>query len=167
MIRRYQIAEGALVPVDTEDAPVLLYVNPEAAERDALRTRFQLDEHTLSSALDPDEVSRLETTAERTQKHRCSASQLFSVGFTCRSAFTPAFDAQFGLRTNGGIADRVKLDVDYDTQREFDGSNQISIAYRGTPTSRLQKLEVGNVFFEPPASRFISAPRRKAWKRAR
>ena len=102
-------------------------------------------------------TARLETKAERTQNDRCSASQLFSVGFTCRSAFTPAFDAQFGLRTNGGIADRVKLDVDYDTQREFDGSNQISIAYRGTPTSRLQKLEVGNVFFEPPASRFISA----------
>lgn len=102
-------------------------------------------------------TARLETKAERTQNDRCAASQLFSVGFTCRSAFTPAFDAQFGLRTNGGIADRVKLDVDYDTQREFDGSNQISIAYTGTPNARLQKLEVGNVFFQPPSSRFISA----------
>ena len=40
-----------------------------------------------------------------------------------------------------GFADRVKVDVDYDTQREFDGSNQISIAYQGTPASRLQRVE--------------------------
>ena len=102
-------------------------------------------------------TARLETKAERTQNDRCAANQLYSVGFTCRSAFTPAFDAQFGLRTTGGFADRVKVDVDYDTQREFDGSNQIGIAYQGTPTSRLRRVEVGNVFFQPPSSRFISA----------
>lgn len=102
-------------------------------------------------------TTRLETKAERTQNDRCAANQLYSVGFSCRSAFTPAFDAQFGLKTSGGFADRVLVDVDYDTQREFDGSNQISIAYRGTPTSRLQRVEVGNVFFAPPPSRFISA----------
>lgn len=101
--------------------------------------------------------TRLETKGERTQNDRCAANQLYSVGFSCRSAFTPAFDAQFGLKTSGGFADRVLVDVDYDTQREFDGSNQISIAYRGTPTSRLQRVEVGNVFFAPPSSRFISA----------
>jgi magnesium transporter len=65
MIKRFELAEGALVPAESEDAPVHLYVNPEAAEREALRTRFGLDEHTLSSALDPDEVSRMEVTADR------------------------------------------------------------------------------------------------------
>jgi len=102
-------------------------------------------------------TTRLEAKAERTENDRCSANQLFSVGFTCRSAFTPAFDAQFGLKTSGGFAERVNVDVDYDTQREFDGSNQIAIAYRGGPTSRLQRIEVGNVSFAPPPSRFISA----------
>jgi magnesium transporter len=64
MIKRFQVADGGLVPVEAEDAPVQLFVNPEAAERDLLRARFRVDEHTLSSALDPDEVSRLEATAD-------------------------------------------------------------------------------------------------------
>ena len=126
-----------------------------AALHDSLAARFPIfraAQNDLSIAL----TARLETKAERTQNDRCAANQLFSVGFVCRSAFTPAFDAQFGLTTSGGIADRVTVDVDYDTQREFDGSNQIAIAYHGTPTSHLQRIEVGNVFFQPPPSRFIS-----------
>ena len=93
-----------------------------AAWSDSLAARlrpFLPGASDLSIAL----TTRLETKAERTQNDRCAANQLFSVGFTCRSAFTPAFDAQFGLKTSGGFADRVKVDVDYDTQREFDGSN--------------------------------------------
>jgi magnesium transporter len=65
MIKRFEIADGALVPAESENAAVHLYVNPEAGERDALRTRWGLDEHTLASALDPDEVSRMEVTADR------------------------------------------------------------------------------------------------------
>lgn len=127
-----------------------------AARRDSLAERLPLflsSQSDLSIAL----TARLETKAARTQNDRCFANQLFSVGFVCRSAFTPAFDAQFGLKTSGGFADRVSVDVDYDTQREFDGSNQIALAYRGPPNARLRRVEVGNVFFQPPPSRFISA----------
>jgi hypothetical protein len=127
-----------------------------AARQDSLAQRLGALLAPLSD-LSIDLSARLETKMERTQNDRCAANQLFSVGFTCKSAFVPAFDAQFGLRTSGGFADRVSVDVDYDTQREFDGSNQVAIAYRGTPTSRLQRVEVGNVFFTPPPSRFISA----------
>lgn len=127
-----------------------------AARRDSLAERLGTFLAPLSD-LSIDLSTRLETKVERTQNDRCAANQLFSVGFTCRSAFTPAFDAQFGLRTSGGFADRVSVDVDYDTQREFDGSNQVAIAYRGAPTSKLRRVEVGNVFFAPPPSRFISA----------
>ena len=110
-----------------------------------------------SSDLAIELFTRIETKAERTQNERCAANQLYSVGFTCRSAFTPALDVQFGLKTTGGFAERVKLDVDYDTQREFDGSNRLSIAYEGRANSRLQRFEVGNVSFAPPPSRFITA----------
>ncbi|HEY5086815.1 MAG TPA: cell surface protein SprA [Gemmatimonadaceae bacterium] len=47
--------------------------------------------------------------------------------------------------------------MDYDSQREFDASNTISIAFDGKPTEFLKKLEVGNVTFQPPPSRFITA----------
>jgi hypothetical protein len=49
------------------------------------------------------------------------------------------------------------VNVDYDSQREFDASNTISIAFEGKPNEFLQKLEVGNVTFQPPPSRFITA----------
>src|SRR5512143_834229 len=65
MIRRFDFADGTLVPADSERAPVHLFVNPDAAERDLLRSGFGMDEHTLSSALDPDEVSRMETAPDR------------------------------------------------------------------------------------------------------
>ncbi len=65
MIRRFVLADGTLIPAESEQAPIQLYVNPEAEEREALGRLFDLDEHTLSSALDPDEVSRLEVDPDR------------------------------------------------------------------------------------------------------
>jgi magnesium transporter len=39
---------------------VYVYVNPDEAERKHLVETFKIDEHTLASALDPDELARLE-----------------------------------------------------------------------------------------------------------
>jgi magnesium transporter len=60
MIQSYQLRHGALQPAPQQDAEVLLFSAPDAAERDLLRSDFKLDEHALASALDPDEVSRIE-----------------------------------------------------------------------------------------------------------
>ena len=60
MIKSFQLAHRALVPVEHLKAPVLLFCNPDTAERDVLLCDFKLDEHALASALDPDEVSRIE-----------------------------------------------------------------------------------------------------------
>lgn len=101
--------------------------------------------------------TRLEAKAQQTRNERCATSVLFRAGFNCRAPFTPALDAQFSLRSSGGFTDRTRVDVDYDSQREFDGSNTIALSYRGKANSLLQRVEVGNVFFTPPPSRFISA----------
>ncbi|MEB0045181.1 MULTISPECIES: magnesium transporter CorA family protein [unclassified Pseudomonas] len=60
MIKSFQLIQGALHAVDRLDAQVMLFSNPDAAERDVLYSDFKLDEHALASALDPDEVSRIE-----------------------------------------------------------------------------------------------------------
>lgn len=60
MIKSFQLAHGALIPVERIDADVMLFSNPDVAERDLLRSDFKLDDHALASALDPDEVSRIE-----------------------------------------------------------------------------------------------------------
>ncbi|UVE18898.1 magnesium transporter CorA family protein [Pseudomonas sp. LS44] len=60
MVNSFQLSQGVLRPTESLDAEVLLFINPDAAERDLLQSRFRLDEHALASALDPDEVSRIE-----------------------------------------------------------------------------------------------------------
>jgi len=60
MLRRYQIENAKIVPSEDEKAPILLYVNPDEAEKRLLVDTYQIDEHTLNSALDPDEQPRLE-----------------------------------------------------------------------------------------------------------
>ena len=48
------------MPSDESVANVLVYVNPDPQERKYLVESLKLDEHTLASALDPDELARLE-----------------------------------------------------------------------------------------------------------
>lgn len=109
------------------------------------------------SALSVNLLGRLEFKGERTSNDRCLSNQLFSATFRCKSRLTPQLDFQFSLTSAGTVADRVKVNVDYDSQREFDGSNNISIAYEGRPGEFLQRLEVGNVSFAPPPSQFLTA----------
>ena len=44
-----------------------------------------------------------------------------------------------------------------DTQRELDAFNAIDALYEGKTTDRLRRLEIGNVAFTPPFSRFLSS----------
>ncbi len=60
MINSFSLSHGALQRVERLDAEVMLFSNPDAAERDLLHSHFKVDEHALASALDPDEVSRIE-----------------------------------------------------------------------------------------------------------
>lgn len=109
------------------------------------------------SALTVDLFGRLEFKGERTSNDRCFANQVYSLTFRCASQITPQLDFQFSLRSAGLVADRVRVDVDYDSQREFDGSNNISLAYRGSAGDFLERLEIGNVTFRTPASRFLTS----------
>src|SRR6185312_5533307 len=99
--------------------------------------------------------SRLEFRNEKDETNRCQGVSYFLAANTCRSAFEPTLDFQYALRSAGVVAERVHVNVDYDSQREFDASNTISIAFEGKPDEFIQKLEVGNVTFQPPPSRFI------------
>jgi magnesium transporter len=60
MIERYSLIDSTLHATTAEEAPLLLCTDPTAQERAFLHQRFQVDAHMLASALDPDEVSRIE-----------------------------------------------------------------------------------------------------------
>jgi hypothetical protein len=100
---------------------------------------------------------RLEFRGEKNQSALCSSIFFFDPVANCRSAFEPLVDFQFAAKSGGIVAERVHVNLDYDTQREFDASNNISIYYEGKGSEFVQRLEVGNVTFQPPASRYITA----------
>jgi magnesium transporter len=60
MVTRFKITNGHIVPSEQEQSPVLVFTNPDDNEKKYLVEKLKIDEHTLASALDPDELSRIE-----------------------------------------------------------------------------------------------------------
>ncbi len=86
MLRKYHIIEGRLVENGDENSTVHVYVNPDEKERNYLINQLQIDEHTFNSALDPDELSRLEFEAnhaaiivKRPKRYTAEDNYLFKV----------------------------------------------------------------------------------------
>ena len=99
----------------------------------------------------------LELRLERLRNLHCTASDLTSLSLGCRDAFNPPrVDAQFDVRGGGVVGQRLHVNLDYDTQREFDASNNIQVYYQGLEDEILRRVEVGNISFSPPRSRFIA-----------
>ncbi len=64
MYRLYNVEKGVLEETPEPPAAVYVYVSPDEKERRVLIDDMAIDEHTLLSALDPDELARLEFEPE-------------------------------------------------------------------------------------------------------
>jgi len=64
MHKTYHLCEGKIQDQTDGSGPVYVYVNPDEEERHLLIEQMKVDEHTLASSLDPDEISRLEFEPE-------------------------------------------------------------------------------------------------------
>ncbi len=64
MKKQYDIVDRRLADADEEHAHVTIFSSPDEQERHYLVDELKVDEHTFSSALDPDELSRLEFEPE-------------------------------------------------------------------------------------------------------
>jgi len=60
MVKRYLLAHNKIVETNIDDCPVLVFISPDDGEKQMLVEKFKIDEHTLQSALDPNELSWLE-----------------------------------------------------------------------------------------------------------
>jgi len=58
MRRVYDVGTGGVTACS--EGRIIVFVNPDESDRRVLLDEFRIDEHTLNSALDPDELSRLE-----------------------------------------------------------------------------------------------------------
>ncbi len=66
MLKKYMVVDGKLTETQEEDALLLIFINPDESEKKHLIDDLKLDEHTLGSALDPDELARLEFEPKHT-----------------------------------------------------------------------------------------------------
>jgi len=64
MQKKYEISGGKVVETSGDEATLLVFVGPDDTEKRYLVDHLKIDEHTLQSALDPDELSRLEFEPE-------------------------------------------------------------------------------------------------------
>jgi len=100
-------------------------------------------------------TSRMEVGGEWARFRPCD--ERFKV--SCRPNLIPQLspELRFGVQVDGTIADRIRVDVDFDQSREFDASNRINIFYEGREDDILQRVEVGDVDFRLPTnSRFLT-----------
>ena len=98
--------------------------------------------------------SRMELGGDWTRFQPCDEQLKASCNPTLIPQLSP--DVQFGVQVNGTIADRIQVDVDFDQAREFDAANRINIYYEGAEDDVLRRLEVGDVTFNLPRSRFLT-----------
>jgi magnesium transporter len=60
MLKRYTFEADKIIPSQQDKSPIMVFVSPTEQERNLLIHQYDIDSHTLSSALDPDEQARLE-----------------------------------------------------------------------------------------------------------
>lgn len=60
----FNIESGAIIECAPENAVINVYAEPGAEEKKELLTSLGLDQHAIESALDPDEISRVELTTD-------------------------------------------------------------------------------------------------------
>lgn len=102
--------------------------------------------------------ARFEMKIDRLRNLSCTSRDLFNPVSGCQGGFpTPALNQQFNVRAGGVVGERVHINVDFDSEREFSANNNINVYYQGLEDEILRRLEVGNVSFSAPASRFITA----------
>ena len=60
MLKQFKLLSGRLHECQDEPGTVFIYINPDRNDLKELIEKDKIDEHTLNSALDPDEIGRLE-----------------------------------------------------------------------------------------------------------
>jgi len=152
---RARVREWGAVPSDTafflpvpETPPARVTPAQTAAEGEL--PRFVTDYADLALQV----RSRMELGGDWSRFQPCDQQLKVS----CNPSLIPQLspDIQFGVQVAGALLDRVQVDVDFDQAREFDAANRINIFYQGEEDDILRRLEVGDVTFNLPTSRFLT-----------
>jgi len=151
---RARVREWGSVPADTSfflplpEAPPTRIATAETAEGEL--PRFVTDYADLALQV----RSRMELGGDWSRYQPCDQQLKVSCNPNLIPQLSP--EVQFGVQVAGSLLDRVQVDVDFDQAREFDAANRINIFYQGAEDDILRRLEVGDVTFRLPTSRFLT-----------
>lgn len=67
------------------------------------------------------------------------------------SQLDPEFKQDLRLGITGTIGDKMRVNVNWDTENQFDYQNQIRLQYTGYEDEIIQSIEAGNVFLQTPS----------------
>jgi len=130
----------------------------EAVEEGKAPQRNVLGLPTKYADLTLDGQARLEVRTDRTREEHCSPALLLDPNSGCRGGFkAPSLDNQVSLKSTGLLGQRVHVNVDFDTERDYTSNNNVQIYYEGLQDEIVRRIDVGTVVFQPPPSRFITA----------
>lgn len=87
---------------------------------------------------------------------RNTASDLFLNNPLAQSRSEPDFSQEVQVNVKGQIGDKLTLDADWNTQRQFEYENQLKVHYKGYDDDIIQSVEAGNVSLTTNSS-FISS----------
>ncbi len=162
----FDSAMATILAADRRDRDVgqrlfILYGRPfegvvEGEERRPSRNILGLP--TKYADLSIDGQTRLEMRTDRVREERCSPALILAPNSACRAKFKPpSIDNELNIRASGLLGQRVHVNVDFDSQRDFSGNNNVQVYYEGLQDEIVRRVEVGTVTFQPPASRFITS----------
>jgi hypothetical protein len=66
------------------------------------------------------------------------------------------FDQKQNLNIEGKIGDRITVQMDQDSERDFDWENNIRISYEGAEDDIVQKVEAGNISLSLPSTQYVT-----------
>ncbi len=120
MYKKFDIVDRAVVPSNNEDNMIDFYIDPDEKERQRILSNLDFDEHTLSSALDADEISRVEFEKDYT-----------FIVWKRPNNYSFGADLQFNVSSIGIILSNKKMIIilkeDYElyNRREFNKVNSL------------------------------------------
>ena len=153
--------DSARVARDFERRQALIYGMPLVARTDEgvteRRGAFGLSEKYVDLSIDGN--ATLDIRTERIRNLRCTGAQLLDPNSGCRGSGIkpPHLDNNINARAGGLIGQRVHVNVDYNSERDFTANNNIQVYYQGLEDEVVRRVEVGTVTFRPPPSRFLTA----------
>ncbi len=87
---------------------------------------------------------------------RNTKSDLFLNNPLAQSRSEPDFSQEVQVNVKGQIGDKLSIDADWNTQRQFEYENQLKVHYKGYDDDIIQSVEAGNVSLTTNSS-FISS----------